>query len=104
LVPQVIKLDLVADLPMDARNRYFGSAWRRDTGLCPGGFFMDSSVHFTAALRHLAAAAGGGEAAEVSATALQVLQPAASRSRAARVMTASDYPPLAVACRAAGEP
>ncbi|KAG2444564.1 hypothetical protein HXX76_001309 [Chlamydomonas incerta] len=68
----VIKLDLVADLPMDGRNRYYGSAWRRDTAQCPGGFFTDSSVHFVAALRMLAAAAGAGEATSVSAHAVQV--------------------------------
>ncbi|GIL68589.1 hypothetical protein Vafri_21836 [Volvox africanus] len=52
--------------------RYFGSAWRRDTSGCPGGFFMDSSMHFVAALRMLAAAAGLGGAVMASAHALQV--------------------------------
>ncbi|GIL49202.1 hypothetical protein Vafri_5349 [Volvox africanus] len=70
-IGRVIKLDLIADLPMDERNRYFGSAWRRDTSGCPGGFFMDSSVHFVAALRMLAAAAGLGGAVSASAHALQ---------------------------------
>ncbi|KAG2449151.1 hypothetical protein HYH02_005898 [Chlamydomonas schloesseri] len=69
---RIIKLDLVADLPMDSRNRYYGSSWRRDTDQCPGGFFTDSSVHFVAALRMLAASAGAGEATSVSAHAVQV--------------------------------
>ncbi|GIL73896.1 hypothetical protein Vretifemale_4004, partial [Volvox reticuliferus] len=70
-IGRIIKLDLIADLPMDERNRYFGSAWRRDTSGCPGGFFMDSSVHFVAALRMLAAAAGLGEAVSACAHSLQ---------------------------------
>jgi len=61
-VGDVIKLDLVADMPMSAGNKYFGSAWRRDAAACPGCFLMDSSVHFVAALRALVAAAGFGEA------------------------------------------
>ncbi|GLC46186.1 hypothetical protein PLESTB_001199000 [Pleodorina starrii] len=68
---KIIKLDLIADLPMDERNRYFGSSWRRDTSGCPGGFFMDSSVHFVAALRMMAAAAGLGQAVSATAHALQ---------------------------------
>ena len=60
----VIKLDLAADMPMNAANKYFGSTWRRDAAKCPGAFLMDSSVHFVAALRMLASAAGLG--AEVS--------------------------------------
>ncbi|KAG2489321.1 hypothetical protein HYH03_012153 [Edaphochlamys debaryana] len=70
-VGRVIKIDLICDLPMDERNRYFSSAWRRDTALCPGGFFMDSSVHFIAGLRMLANAAGCGEAVTVAAVATQ---------------------------------
>ncbi|EFJ42235.1 hypothetical protein VOLCADRAFT_119466 [Volvox carteri f. nagariensis] len=70
---KIIKLDLIADLPMDERNRYYGSTWRRDTGGCPGGFFMDSSVHFVAALRLLARAAGLGEAVSATAHARQVI-------------------------------
>lgn len=66
-----IKLDLVADLPMDENNKYFSSAWRRDLGACPGGFLMESSVHFIAALRLLAAAAGLGQACNASALAHQ---------------------------------
>jgi predicted dehydrogenase len=56
-------------MPMDAGNKYFGSAWRRDAAGCPGSFLMDSSVHFIAALRMLAAAAGCGPAVAASALA-----------------------------------
>jgi predicted dehydrogenase len=55
---RVIKIDLVADMPMNVGNKYFGSPWRRDTDTCPGGFVMDLSVHFVAALRTLARGAG----------------------------------------------
>ncbi len=48
-------------------HRYYNSDWRRDTAGCPGGMIMESSVHFTAALRMLAAAGGLGEATEVTA-------------------------------------
>lgn len=66
----IVKLDLIADMPMDAGNKYHGSAWRRDAAACPGGFFMDSAVHWTAALRLAAAAAGlSPQAAAVSAVA-----------------------------------
>lgn len=63
----IIKLDLVAEMPMDPNNKYFHTAWRKDTQGCPGGMVMESSVHFIAALRMLAAAAGLGEAMEASA-------------------------------------
>ncbi|MEW5305983.1 MAG: hypothetical protein WDW36_008489 [Sanguina aurantia] len=62
----VVKLDLVADLPMDARNKYFSSGWRRDTAGCPGGFLMDSAVHSIAALRLVAGACGAGDATSAS--------------------------------------
>jgi predicted dehydrogenase len=67
----VIKIDLVANMPMDGANRYHGSAWRRDTAGCPGGFLMDSSVHFIAALRSVAGRGGArwGEARAASAAA-----------------------------------
>ena len=45
-------------MPMNVANKYFNSAWRRDDAHCPGGFMMESSVHFLAALRMLAAAGG----------------------------------------------
>ena len=48
----------VCDMPMTAQNKYYGSGWRRDAGRCPGGFMMESSVHFLAALRMLARAGG----------------------------------------------
>ncbi|GAX80331.1 hypothetical protein CEUSTIGMA_g7769.t1 [Chlamydomonas eustigma] len=63
----IIKLDLVANMAMDKTNKYYGSAWRRDTQGCPGGMIMESSVHFVSALRMLAHACGLGEAREVSA-------------------------------------
>ena len=56
-------------MPMDESNRYFASPWRRDAAGCPGTFIMDSSVHFAAALRCVAAAAGAGEAVRASAVA-----------------------------------
>ena len=62
----IVKLDLAADMPMNAANKYFGSTWRRDAAACPGAFLMDSSVHFVAALRALAAVAGLGEAAHAA--------------------------------------
>jgi len=67
LLGTLIKLDLLVDLPMDSRNKYYGSQWRRDTAACPGGMLMESSVHFIAALRMLAHSLGLGEAASVSA-------------------------------------
>ncbi|KAK9806301.1 hypothetical protein WJX72_009366 [[Myrmecia] bisecta] len=63
---KIIKIDLVADMPMNTKNKYFGSSWRRDAEGCPGGFLMDSSVHFIAALRALADGAGWGS--EVAAS------------------------------------
>ena len=45
-------------MPMRAENKYFSSDWRRNDEHCPGGFMMESSVHFIAALRMLAAAGG----------------------------------------------
>ena len=48
----------VCDMPMNAKNKYFDSSWRRNDAHCPGGFMMESSVHFLAALRMLAAAGG----------------------------------------------
>lgn len=68
-VGDIIKLDLVADMPMNKANKYFSSQWRRNTTSCPGSFLMDSSVHFVAALRTLAHAAGFGEAVRVAGTA-----------------------------------
>ncbi|KXZ41955.1 hypothetical protein GPECTOR_235g550 [Gonium pectorale] len=68
---KIVKIDLIADLPMDERNRYYGSVWRRDNACCPGGFFTDSSVHFIAALRAVAGAAGLGQAVRVTAHSLQ---------------------------------
>eukprot|EP00798_Chlamydomonas_sp_ICE-L_P021930 gene21930-28976_t len=62
----IIKMDLVADLPMDERNKYYVSQWRRDVKGCPGGMLMDSSVHFVAALRMVAASCGLGEASAVT--------------------------------------
>lgn len=68
----IIKLDLIADMPMNSSNKYFGSQWRRDSQGCPGGFVTDSSVHHIAALRALGTAAGLGEVVTASATALSV--------------------------------
>ncbi len=48
----------VCDMPMNVKNKYFNSSWRRNDAHCPGGFMMESSVHFLAALRMLAAAGG----------------------------------------------
>ena len=56
----VTTLSLVGNMPMNAANRYHGSAWRRDARGCPGCFLMDSSVHFVAALRSVAGASGAG--------------------------------------------
>ncbi|KAL3140220.1 hypothetical protein ABBQ38_004496 [Trebouxia sp. C0009 RCD-2024] len=75
LMPQlgtVIKIDLVADMPMNSSNKYFPSQWRRDAVACPGGFVMDSCVHHIAALRMLGRAAGLGEVEEASATATSI--------------------------------
>lgn len=66
-IGNVVKMDLLADMPMSEGNKYFTSAWRRDTALCPGGFLMDSSVHFSAAMRMLAEAAGSKMPVSVSA-------------------------------------
>jgi predicted dehydrogenase len=60
---KIIKLDLVAEMVMDASNKYYSSQWRRDTALQ----LSETSVHFLAALRMLANALGWGEAKEVSA-------------------------------------
>lgn len=68
----IIKLDLVADMPMNSSNKYFGSQWRRDAEGCPGGFVMDSCVHHIAALRALGTAAGLGQVTEASATAVSL--------------------------------
>lgn len=68
-VGPLTSLSLVANMPMDAGNRYFASAWRRDAVGCPGTFLMDSSVHFVAALRAVAGAAGAGEAVRAGAVA-----------------------------------
>ena len=65
-----IKADLAANMPMNAANRYHGSVWRRDTAGCPGGFLMDSSVHFLAALRAAVGPAGAGWGEAVAATAV----------------------------------
>lgn len=48
-------------------QRYYPSQWRRDTQGCAGGMIMESSVHFIAALRMLAAAVGLGEAVQATA-------------------------------------
>lgn len=68
-VGDVTGISLVANMPMNEANRYFSSAWRRDAAGCPGVFLMDSSVHFVAALRSVAAAAGAGEAVRAGAVA-----------------------------------
>lgn len=52
---------------MDERNKYYGSQWRRDATGNPGGFLVDSSVHFIAALRLLAAGCNAGPAVSASA-------------------------------------
>lgn len=59
----IIKIDLIADFPIKAHNKYFNSAWRRD---CAGGFVTDTAVHYIAAVRTLAHAAGWGEVEQVS--------------------------------------
>ncbi|GAB4813843.1 hypothetical protein N2152v2_000889 [Parachlorella kessleri] len=64
----LVKLDLVFDLPMTPDNKYYGSGWRRDAEGLPGGFMLEASVHFMAALRDLVRAAGWGEAVTASAT------------------------------------
>eukprot|EP00884_Botryococcus_braunii_P009346 jgi/Botrbrau1/18412/Bobra.0072s0005.1 len=69
MLGSIIKLDLVADMPMNMTNKYYNSKWRRDTVGCPGGFLMESSVHFIAAVRLLARAGGLGEAAHASGVA-----------------------------------
>ena len=69
LGPAVL-VSLVANMPMDAGNRYHGSAWRRDTATCPGGFLMDSTVHFLAALRAATGAGGAGWGEPVTASAV----------------------------------
>ena len=62
-------ISLVGNMPMNSSNRYHGSRWRRDPEGCPGCFLMDSSVHFVAALRAVAAAAGLGEPVRVGSRA-----------------------------------
>lgn len=61
---KIIKLDLVADMAMDKNNKYYSTSWRREDA---GVAITESSVHFVAALRMLAAACGLGEATEASA-------------------------------------
>ena len=73
-----IKLDLTANMPMNETNRYHGSTWRRDTAGCPGGFLMDSAVHFLAALRAAAGGAGWGEPVSGTAVAFGADDPAGS--------------------------
>ena len=58
--PIMAQFDLRANMPMNTANKYFPSTWRRDAEACFGGFMTDSSVHFLAALRMLARAAGAG--------------------------------------------
>ena len=65
----VTTVSLVGNMPMNASNRYHGSAWRRDAQGCPGCFLMDSSVHFLAAMRSVGGAAGLGEVVRVGARA-----------------------------------
>lgn len=60
-------VSLDAKMPMNAANRYHGSAWRRT---CPGGFLMDSSVHFLAALRAVTGPRGTAWGEPVSASAV----------------------------------
>jgi predicted dehydrogenase len=61
---EIIKLDLVSDMPMNTANKYYTSQWRRDFA---NGQMIDSGVHFIAGLRMVAAAAGLGEAVRPSA-------------------------------------
>ena len=72
-------ITLTAAMPMDESNRYFRSEWRRDPVGCPGSYLTDSSVHFIAALRSLAAAAGAGEAVRAGAVARRAVLSAAPR-------------------------
>lgn len=47
----VLKCVLNVDHLMNNKNVYFASKWRKDKSTFPGGFLLDSSVHFMAGLR-----------------------------------------------------
>ncbi|CAD7698257.1 unnamed protein product [Ostreobium quekettii] len=70
---KIVKLDLVADMAMNEENKYFRSDWRRDAEGCPGGFMMESSVHFIGALRLVAQGCGCGEPVLASGLALNAV-------------------------------
>ena len=53
----ILKCVLNVDHLMNSNNVYFASKWRKDKATFPGGFLLDSSVHFMAALRKVV----GGE-------------------------------------------
>lgn len=69
---KIIKLDLVADMAMNEKNKYFSSGWRRDTEGNPFGFLMESAVHYIAGLRVVAEGCGCGDPVLASGVAMNV--------------------------------
>ena len=72
-----IKADLAVDSPMNKDNKYFSNQWRRDGVGNPGGFLVESTVHFIAGLRMVlagAAAAPGGEGSAQAAAATGLIR------------------------------
>ncbi|EFN60074.1 hypothetical protein CHLNCDRAFT_133367 [Chlorella variabilis] len=63
----IARLDMAADLAMSPSNKYYDSAWRRDNTGMPGAYLTEGGVHFVAALRMAAKAAGYGEAVAAAA-------------------------------------
>ena len=68
LVPTSCTSPLLGLAAMAPGNRYYESQWRRDSAGMPGAYLTEGGVHFVAALRMAARAAGWGEAVAVAAT------------------------------------
>jgi predicted dehydrogenase len=58
----VARLDMATDLALHPGAKYFDSQWRRDSETLPGAYLTEGGVHFVAALRMMAGAAGWGQA------------------------------------------
>ncbi|KAL4443839.1 hypothetical protein ABPG75_011576 [Micractinium tetrahymenae] len=63
----IVRLDMSADLALAPGNKYYESAWRRDSATMPGAYLTEGGVHFVAALRLAAEAAGFGQAVAAAA-------------------------------------
>ncbi|KAL4449467.1 hypothetical protein ABPG77_007111 [Micractinium sp. CCAP 211/92] len=70
----VVRLDMSADLALAPGNKYYESAWRRDSASMPGAYLTEGGVHFVAALRLAAGAAGFGQAVAAAAVSRGVSQ------------------------------